>query len=376
MYKEIYKSKIREILNNYKGNYAEYLKERYKKCKHICIFGCGNMGRNMPEMLKEYGLIVDCYCDNDKSKVGMDVHGYGIPCISLDDLIKIKDETAVIVPTRYYKEIYKQLKDLNFPIVDRLFHVRFTMENYLKNINRKEVAEHICKTIDILDDEESCRVITRLVEEWTRNDYTYGQIDDIYTIPQYFPKDIIKNNTEEVFVDCGAYNGDNIHDFLEFENYKFKKYYGFELNQKNYLELNAHIQKEWSNLKDKFITENKGVSDFSGTIQYADRCEGSKISEAGNATGETVTLDDYFGNNKVTFIKMDIEGAEMPALQGGKELISNNYPVLAICIYHKPDDFWVIPQYIKKNWNNYKLYVRHHTDLMTETVLYAVKGDN
>ena len=73
---------------------------------------------------------------------------------------------------------------------------------------------------------------------------------------------------------------------------------------------------------------------------------------------------------------MDIEGAEMPALQGGKELISNNYPVLAICIYHKPDDFWVIPQYIKKNWNNYKLYVRHHTDLMTETVLYAVKGDN
>ena len=71
---------------------------------------------------------------------------------------------------------------------------------------------------------------------------------------------------------------------------------------------------------------------------------------------------------------MDIEGMEIPALKGGKKLIERCYPTLAICMYHKETDYWEIPMLIKENWPDYKIYIRHHTDLMNETVCYAVKN--
>ena len=374
-YKEEYKNRISQLLLSYGKNYGLFLKERYKNCKHICIWGVGNMGRSLPQFLKKYDIEVDCYCDNDKSKIGMDVHNYGIKCISLEELLKVKDETAVIVPTRYYKEIYQQLKALDFPIVDRIFHAKFSVDDFLNSADISEVILKLQNIIDILADEESCRILTRLVEEWTRNEYHYGQLDDICSLPQYFPRDLMESDADEVFVDCGAYNGDNIQDFIQFEDGKFKKYYAFELNKKNYEELKDNVHNLWSKYEDRFVLENKGISDDTKSIMYIDACEGSKVNGIGTEEGQVVSIDDYFSNidEKVSFIKMDIEGAEMEALMGGKKIIDTYSPKLAICIYHKPEDFWEIPMFIKNNWKEYQIYIRHHTELTTETVCYAIK---
>ena len=70
---------------------------------------------------------------------------------------------------------------------------------------------------------------------------------------------------------------------------------------------------------------------------------------------------------------MDIEGAELPALQGANKLINKNKPFLAICVYHKAKDLITIPQYIKQLNNTYKFYLRKHTKYNScELVLYAV----
>ena len=77
------------------------------------------------------------------------------------------------------------------------------------------------------------------------------------------------------------------------------------------------------------------------------------------------------GLERVDFIKMDIEGSELEALKGAKNTIKRHKPRLAICIYHKIEDFYTIPKYIKELVPEYKLYVKHHTDREWETVLYA-----
>lgn len=378
-YKKKYKSKIENVLISYERNYGLFLKERYRDYKYICIWGVGNMGRLLPQLLKKYDIDVDYYCDNDRSKIGMNVHNYGIKCISIEDLLKIKHETAVIVPTRYYKEIYKQLEALEFPIVDRVFHVKFIIDDFLNSIDVLEVIKKLQNTIDILADEESCRVLARLVEEWTKNEYYYGQFDDICSLPQYFPKDLIKGNEHEVFVDCGAYNGDTIHDFIQFENGVFEAYYAFELNKKIYKELKENIHHSWKEYESKFILEDKGISDTTKSVMYIDACEGSKVNGAGTEEGTVVSIDDYFydSDQKVSFIKMDIEGSEMNALKGAKRTIETYCPQLAVCIYHKPEDFWEIPMYINNNWGEkYRIYIRHHTELTTETVCYAIRREN
>lgn len=85
-------------------------------------------------------------------------------------------------------------------------------------------------------------------------------------------------------------------------------------------------------------------------------------------------LDEVLENEKVTFIKMDIEGSEMAALRGGSHIIQNQRPKLAICIYHSPEDMLNIPLWIKKLVPEYKIYIRYYTDMMLETVCYAVEN--
>ena len=75
---------------------------------------------------------------------------------------------------------------------------------------------------------------------------------------------------------------------------------------------------------------------------------------------------------EVTFIKMDIEGAELKALKGAKNIILRDKPKLAISIYHKPEDIVEIPLFIKELVPEYKLYIRHYSNDSIETVLYAV----
>ena len=70
---------------------------------------------------------------------------------------------------------------------------------------------------------------------------------------------------------------------------------------------------------------------------------------------------------------MDIEGEELNALKGAKEIICKYKPKLAICVYHKPEDLYEIPKYIMDFGLDYKYYLRHHMrEGYTETVFYAI----
>ena len=97
----------------------------------------------------------------------------------------------------------------------------------------------------------------------------------------------------------------------------------------------------------------------------------SSVSLEGDSKIEVTTLDSEVGEEKVTFIKMDIEGAELNALKGAKETIIKNKPRLAICIYDKPKDIYEIPEYILSLVPEYRFWIRHYTSNNWETVLYA-----
>ena len=89
----------------------------------------------------------------------------------------------------------------------------------------------------------------------------------------------------------------------------------------------------------------------------------------------TLKIDDLVANgdlDKVDFIKMDIEGAEMEALKGSEAVLRKFRPKLAITVYHDFQDFWMIPQFLEALGVGYRFHIRHFKIHSEETVLFAV----
>ena len=118
-----------------------------------------------------------------------------------------------------------------------------------------------------------------------------------------------------------------------------------------------------------------GVYKETTTLHFTADGKGSAITKNEDASTITVpvrAIDDTPECRDATFIKMDVEGSEKEALAGARDTILRNKPKLAICLYHRNRDFIEIPNWIHKLVPEYKLYVRHHSFSVNETVLYAI----
>ncbi|WP_165974084.1 FkbM family methyltransferase [Marinitoga lauensis] len=176
-------------------------------------------------------------------------------------------------------------------------------------------------------------------------------------------------------VNCGAYTGDTIKQ-LNQKVGKVKSIACFEPDKNNYSNLINYLHANKENIAEYIITFPCGVYS-KNEIRYFSEGDNtnSRISENGNTAIQVIKLDDALLNYKPTLIQMDIEGSELEALHGAEKIIKENYPDLAICVYHSPEHIWEIPLFIKSLNKNYQLYLRNYTGYISETVLYAVKGD-
>lgn len=188
---------------------------------------------------------------------------------------------------------------------------------------------------------------------------------------QYFGLDFLRPVQDEVYIDAGCYDGDTILKFYQFCNGNYKHIYALEPDSDNFKKTVELVKREQLNrveLQCKACWSKSDTLSFSGTGTSS-----SHIEEGGNKYIQAITIDDLLNGAGATFIKMDIEGAELDALKGAEFTIKKYRPRLAICLYHKPEDIIDIPVYLLSIISDYKLYIRHHnfTDFC-ETVLYAI----
>lgn len=180
---------------------------------------------------------------------------------------------------------------------------------------------------------------------------------------QYF-EDFLNLQDGEVFIDAGGFDGQTSIEFIKYcPNYK--TVYIFEPSEKN-LAMAKENLKEYENIN--FIS--KGLSNQKDVLKFdTESGSASSISENGTVTIEVDTLD-VMVSEKVSFIKMDIEGGESMAIEGMKNHILNDHPKMAISVYHKVDDFWKILEQILAIRDDYDIYMRHYTEGTDETVMF------
>jgi predicted RNA methylase len=106
---------------------------------------------------------------------------------------------------------------------------------------------------------------------------------------------------------------------------KVKKLYLFEADEE-WIEVLKITFAPW---KEKVVIVNKYVSD--------------------NDNNNCVTLDKFFGQEKIDFIKADIEGAESLLLTGAKTILSGQSPMkIILCTYHKHNDADILNRILKE----------------------------
>jgi len=205
-----------------------------------------------------------------------------------------------------------------------------------------------------LFDDTSRTCYYRMIDFRCNNDWTNFPL---ISKDAYFYNEFFLYDDNEIFVDCGAFNGDTVMKFkraMKKQKGDYSRIVAFEPDEKlfnmltkSYPEVTAIKAGVWS--RDDIITIDNGVLSIPvKNIDNCHECEG------------------------VTLLKMDIEGAEIEALKGAIKTIAKYKPKLAICIYHSDEDMIKIPEWIHDNFPDYKLFVRqHHKYVISETVLYG-----
>lgn len=341
----------------------------------IVFFGAGPLGKVALKRARNAGVVPIAFADNNPSRWGTECEG--VPIISTQEAASRFGKNCTFVITVYTSApVWAQLRSLGvepislarfgwlyskeflpfygynlpFKVFDNISAVYEAGAIWADGESRKEFVEQI-------------RWRTTLSPEVLRS---HPPASDTYFAP-----DLFSFHDHEVFVDCGAYDGDSIKPFVEQVKGNFERIIGLEpdpLNRDRFEKFRQALPTAQANriellpfaLGDK---RERLEFDVTGTVV--------SVLGSGKNIVDCVPLDEVV-TIPPTYIKMDIEGAEPAALRGAVRLIRDHRPILSICLYHAIEHIWEIPLWVKRLVPEYHLFLRRYSDECWEQILYAI----
>lgn len=294
----------------------------------------------------------------------------------MNNIDKEFKELAGVIKSKSLEEVFNDIKDAFFKIP---LETQKSLECYYENFgywgklkrsdeeyeelyNRaRSLKEHIDDYIfiyDKLQDYRSKKLLYAILSNWYRFDFVTiaSALEKNYT--QYLDLDILKPISDEVIVDLGAYTGDTILNYIStFGDDSYKKIYCYEITPNIFALLKNNLAK-YDNIEFK----RKAVSDKNETLYISDNSSGpsaNTLTNEGENEVTSVTLDDDI-EDKITTLKMDVEGFEQRAIIGASRHIKEDKPKLLISVYHRNEDLIKIPKMIDDICPNYKFYLRNN----------------
>lgn len=219
------------------------------------------------------------------------------------------------------------------------------------------------KIYDKLSDLESKKIFSKLIDfRLNQNLLTLADFRENF-VGQYFDDCIRLQRNKETFFDVGGFEGETTLAFFDRAGLGSKALV-FEPEVENF-------QRCCSNLAHLPNTQVHHVALSDGCSTGLMVGEGSNARiEAGEGGSLRFSLLDDFAHANPTFIKVDVEGHEMNVLAGAQQVLTRMAPKLAIATYHQADHFWRIPELVMTVQPGYKLFLRHYTESIYESVYY------
>jgi len=348
----------------------------------LVLYGAGNLGRKVLRGLRTCGLEPIAFADANPAVWGKKIENVQI--FSPQDAVHKFGTLAVFVvcvwhPDREHgvQEILDQLGRLGAKRVTPFvwlywkYPARF-LPYFLWDLPSKLVADadaiwNAARTFP--DDASRAEFVTHVR---FRANGDFNCLAPPAPEPAYFPRHVLRLAADECFVDCGAFDGDTIREFVKQSGGNFRKIVAFEPDPHNFKALQASVLAHGS-LEERTLAYPYVLGAVPGKVRFqATGGLDAAVSSDGDVEVNCTTLDDVLGSERPTFIKMDIEGAEMDALAGGRRIIQQNQPVLAVCVYHRQDDLWRVPLLFRELEPEARLALRMYWRDSFDLVCFAV----
>jgi len=340
----------------------------------LFIWGNSNTSRCIARYLREFGIVEEIrnVVDDEYFYFESEELGQVIP---LSVFLQKYAKNSVMVFGFYHYERILEAKKKYASMIPHLFDFHITTVGgqrvkWEKSYFMANIRDYTA-TLKMLSDDKSRETLVHWMAAAVG-----GEFDNLYRNCHedevYFNS--LTHSLEPVtLVDCGAFDGDSIHDFVSyFPNYR--KVYAFEPDHGNVLKILNRQRQE--SIRDLDVLE-RGVYSRTGELRFSSGNETASYVATSGAVINAVRLDDCSmtsAEKGKMFIKMDIEGSESEALRGAEVLIKKYNPCLAICVYHKESDLIDIPRFIQGivPTGTYNYYLRFHGYDLAELVFYAI----
>ncbi len=343
------------------------------KClEKIVVVGAADEGLRLVELCGQRGIEVVAICDDNPKKQGLKVGT--TPVTPVDMLKGANRDIPVIIASHRVLKAAERLKGMGFlhvapfallEVLDpNAFPPHMFYDGWLEDLF--EHRDRYRALAGLLADDLSRRVLDAVLG--FRLTLEANMLSSVVEWDLYGPASLLAYGEDEVYVDGGSFDGDTIRLFIDRVHNKFARILAFEPDRNTFQRLVANFAHE-----SRVEPINAGLHRQKAMLRFDNAgTRGSILVEEGGIEIPVVSLDEILGKDRVTYIKMNIEGAELDALKGAKQAIIRCKPKLAISAYHRPSDLWQVPELIGSLCPDYRLYLRQHDGGVIETVLYAL----
>jgi len=348
----------------------------------LVLYGAGTLGKLTLDKLRGIGVEPVAFADDTPAKRGKRINGLSV--MTPREAVATFGERVVFAvtimnPLLRYLDAQEKLKSLGKVRVISFLSLAWQYPDaflpyYQFELPQRmlEKAEEIRRTFNLWADEESRRQFVAHIEFRLRLEHEAlpRSAGEGYFCREFFPN--LPDDT--VFVDCGAYDGDTVRAFIEQQGNRFSRIYAFEPDEINCRKLRDYVTGLGEDVAQKVSIFNAGVGAERGTIHFNSTGNMSaSFTETGGVEVDVLPLQEIVKvNGELVFLKFDVEGAEWEALKGAHALLVQSRPLLAISVYHQPDDLWQLPSYIASLDLGYRLFLRTQGEDGMDVICYAI----
>lgn len=373
-------AQLQELLDQDAGGLVKQQQDRVDQVvsawgESFILFGAGFLGQSTLAGLRKQGIQPLAFADNNPQLWGTSIDKVKV-LSPQEAACQFGHKAAFIVTICSGAPVHHQLQDLGVTELSLgalTWRYPDALSQYALGLPDEiyQEAESVKRAYATWADEDSRQEYLGQIK-WRTTLDSSGLPPHLSPSQIYFPDDLVALVQNEVFVDCGAFDGDSVRELIKRQGDLFSHLFAIEPDPTNYQKLQTYVSSLPANIRDKITMLPLAVGAQRETVRF--NATGTIFSSVGNGVleVESVPLDQVLASHAPTFIKMDIEGAEQEALLGARQVVKQHLPVLAVCLYHRQAHLWQIPLLIRSLSSQYRLFLRRYSGECWESVCYAI----